>query len=182
LGLGYVGLPLAVIFAEAGFNVLGIDMDARKVDSINKGQSYIQDVSTEKLARLVNSGKIRASAEFSGLKNIDAVSICVPTPLRKTGDPDMSFIISATDALSEHMLAGMVVVLESSTYPGTTREMLILAAKIGRPTTHPKWSGASPRIAVTSAQLGTSRLLKQFLPYPRLKQLRCPSSWRTPSA
>ena len=125
LGLGYVGLPLAVIFAEAGFTVLGIDPDTRKVDSINMGLSYIQDVPTEQLARLVKSGKIKASTDFSGLKEMDAVSICVPTPLRKTGDPDMSFIISATDALAEHMHAGMVVVLESSTYPGTTREILV---------------------------------------------------------
>ena len=125
LGLGYVGLPLAVIFAEAGFTVLGIDTDARKVDSVNNGTSYILDVPTQQLAPLVNSGKLRASVDFSGLKEMDAVSICVPTPLRKTGDPDMSFIISATESLSEYMHPGMVVVLESSTYPGTTREILV---------------------------------------------------------
>jgi UDP-N-acetyl-D-glucosamine dehydrogenase len=125
LGLGYVGLPLAVIFAEAGFTVLGIDPDSRKVDSINKGHSYIQDVPTDQLAKLVNSGKIQASVDFSGLQKMDAVSICVPTPLRKTGDPDMSFIISATEELAKYMHPGMVVVLESSTYPGTTREILL---------------------------------------------------------
>jgi UDP-N-acetyl-D-glucosamine dehydrogenase len=125
LGLGYVGLPLAVIFAEAGFSVLGIDPDTRKVESVNKGVSYIQDVPTEQLDRLVKSGRIKASTDFSELKQMDAVSICVPTPLRKTGDPDMSFIISATEALAHHMHAGMVVVLESSTYPGTTREILV---------------------------------------------------------
>ncbi|HCC79358.1 MAG: UDP-N-acetyl-D-glucosamine dehydrogenase [Chloroflexi bacterium GWB2_49_20] len=125
LGLGYVGLPLAVIFAEAGFNVLGIDPDVRKVESVNKGHSYIQDVPTDQLAKLVKSGKIQASADFSGLKDMDAVSICVPTPLRKTGDPDMSFILSATEELANYMHPGMVVVLESSTYPGTTREILL---------------------------------------------------------
>jgi UDP-N-acetyl-D-glucosamine dehydrogenase len=125
LGLGYVGLPLAVIFAEAGFTVLGIDPDARKVDSVNKGHSYIQDVPSDQLAKLVKSGKIQASADFSGLKDMDAVSICVPTPLRKTGDPDMSFILSATEELAKYMHPGMVVVLESSTYPGTTREILL---------------------------------------------------------
>jgi UDP-N-acetyl-D-glucosamine dehydrogenase len=125
LGLGYVGLPLAVIFAEAGFSVLGIDPDARKVNSIIKGHSYIQDVPTEQLAKLVKTGKIQASTDFTGLKDMDAVSICVPTPLRKTGDPDMSFILSATEALAEFMHPGMVVVLESSTYPGTTREILL---------------------------------------------------------
>ncbi|MFN2216034.1 MAG: nucleotide sugar dehydrogenase, partial [Anaerolineales bacterium] len=125
LGLGYVGLPLAVIFAEAGFQVLGIDPDTRKTELVNKGVSYIQDVPTDQLARLVNSGRITASSDFSGLKDMDAVSICVPTPLRKTGDPDMSFIMSATEALADYMHPGMVVVLESSTYPGTTREILL---------------------------------------------------------
>ena len=125
LGLGYVGLPLAVVFAEAGFNVTGIDPDARKVDSLNQGVSYIPDVKTEALAKLVEAGSLRASADFSVLKEMDAVSICVPTPLRKTGDPDLSFIISATDQLAPYAHAGMVVVLESSTYPGTTREMVL---------------------------------------------------------
>lgn len=125
LGLGYVGLPLAVIFAEAGFTVVGIDPDQRKVDSVNKGVSYIQDVPTEQLNRLVASGRIKATADFSVLKEMEAVSICVPTPLRKTGDPDMSFIISATEELARYMHPGMVVVLESSTYPGTTREILL---------------------------------------------------------
>jgi UDP-N-acetyl-D-glucosamine dehydrogenase len=125
LGLGYVGLPLAVIFAEAGFPVLGIDPDRRKVDSINQGVSYIQDVPGEQLARLVSTGKLKATVEFPELKKIDAVSICVPTPLRKTGDPDMSFILSATEELAKYMHPGMVVVLESSTYPGTTREILL---------------------------------------------------------
>jgi len=125
MGLGYVGLPLAVIFAEAGFTVLGIDPDQRKVDSLNKGVSYIQDVPGEQLARLVKSGKLKATTDFSALQDIEAVSICVPTPLRKTGDPDMSFIISATEQLARFMHPGMVVVLESSTYPGTTREILL---------------------------------------------------------
>ena len=125
LGLGYVGLPLAVIFAEAGFHVYGIDPDARKTDSVNKGVSYIQDVPTDQLAKLVKNGLIQASTDFSCLQDMDAVSICVPTPLRKTGDPDMSFIISATEELAKYMHPGMVVVLESSTYPGTTREILL---------------------------------------------------------
>jgi len=125
LGLGYVGLPLAVVFAEAGFNVTGIDPDARKSDSVNKGISYIPDISTERLAPLVKSGKLNATTDFSVLKDIDAASICVPTPLRKTGDPDMSFILSATEQLAKYMHKGMIVVLESSTYPGTTREILL---------------------------------------------------------
>jgi UDP-N-acetyl-D-glucosamine dehydrogenase len=125
LGLGYVGLPLAVVFAEAGFTVTGIDPDVRKSDSVKKGVSYIPDISTERLAPLVKSGRLTASADFSMLKDMDAASICVPTPLRKTGDPDMSFILSATEQLAKYMHKGMIVVLESSTYPGTTREILL---------------------------------------------------------
>jgi UDP-N-acetyl-D-glucosamine dehydrogenase len=125
LGLGYVGLPLAVVFSEAGFNVIGIDPDQRKVDSLNKGISYIPDVQTEKLAALVAKGKLKGTTDFSVLKDVQAASICVPTPLRQTGDPDMSFIMTATESLSRYMHKGMVVVLESSTYPGTTREVLL---------------------------------------------------------
>ncbi|MFH1908525.1 MAG: nucleotide sugar dehydrogenase [Chloroflexota bacterium] len=125
LGMGYVGLPLAVVFAEAGFIVTGIDPDQRKVEALNKGVSYIPDVPTETVAKLVKSGHLKATADFSTLKEIEAVSICVPTPLRKTGDPDMSFIMSATEELARYMHPGMVVVLESTTYPGTTREMLL---------------------------------------------------------
>jgi UDP-N-acetyl-D-glucosamine dehydrogenase len=125
LGLGYVGLPLAVVFAEAGFHVTGVDPDARKIDSLSKSISYIPDVKTEVVEKLVKSGHLTATADFSVLKDIDAVSICVPTPLRQTGDPDMSFIISATDELAKYMHKGMVVVLQSTTYPGTTRELLL---------------------------------------------------------
>jgi UDP-N-acetyl-D-glucosamine dehydrogenase len=125
LGLGYVGLPLAVVFAEAGFHVTGIDPDSRKVDSLKKGVSYIPDVKTESIEKLVKSGHLIATTDFSVLKEMDAVSICVPTPLRQTGDPDMSFIISAADEVAKYMHKGMVVVLQSTTYPGTTRELLL---------------------------------------------------------
>src|SRR5215204_4225561 len=125
LGLGYVGLPLAVVFAEAGFHVTGIDPDSRKVDSLTKGISYIPDVKTEAVERLVKSGYLTATTDFSVLKDMYAVIICVPTPLRKTGDPAMSFIISATEELAKYMHKGVVVVLQSTTYPGTTRELLL---------------------------------------------------------
>jgi UDP-N-acetyl-D-glucosamine dehydrogenase len=125
LGLGYVGLPLAVVFAEAGFHVTGVDPDSRKVDSLNRCVSYIPDVKSEAVAKIVNSGFLTATTDFSALQEVEAVSICVPTPLRQTGDPDMSFIISATDELAKYMHPGMVVVLESTTYPGTTREVLL---------------------------------------------------------
>jgi len=125
LGMGYVGLPLAVVFAEAGFIVTGIDPDVRKIESLNKGASYIPDISTQRLTPLVKSGHLKATTDFSVLKEMDAISICVPTPLRKTGDPDMSFILSATEQLAKYMHKGVVVVLESTTYPGTTREVLL---------------------------------------------------------
>jgi UDP-N-acetyl-D-glucosamine dehydrogenase len=125
LGLGYVGLPLATAFAEAGFNVVGIDPDERKVGSVLRGESYIGDVPTEQLDRLVKSENLTATTDFSPLREVDAVSICVPTPLRKTGDPDLSYILEATDELARYMHPGMVIVLESTTYPGTTREILL---------------------------------------------------------
>jgi UDP-N-acetyl-D-glucosamine dehydrogenase len=125
LGLGYVGLPLAAIFAEAGFDVVGVEPDPGKVEKLVRGESYVQDVSSEQLAKLIQSGKIHATTDFSVLAEVDAVSICVPTPLRKTGDPDLSFILEATDELAKFMHPGVVVVLESTTYPGTTREILL---------------------------------------------------------
>lgn len=125
LGLGYVGLPFATVFAEAGYTVTGVDPDARKIESLNKGISYINDVDTAKLSRLVSSGKLKGTTDFSVLASADAVTICVPTPLRKTGDPDLSYILSVTEDLSRYMHPGMVVVLESTTYPGTTREILL---------------------------------------------------------
>lgn len=125
LGLGYVGLPLATVFAEAGYRVIGVDPIAEKVDMLNRGESYVLDIPSETVARLVQAGRLNATTDFAACAQADAVSICVPTPLRKTGDPDLSFIISATDGLAPYVHAGMVVVLESSTYPGTTRELVL---------------------------------------------------------
>ncbi|GAB4581349.1 MAG: nucleotide sugar dehydrogenase [Anaerolineales bacterium] len=125
MGLGYVGLPLAVVFGDAGFHITGIDPDKRKVDALLNGESYIQDVPSEAIARLVNAGRLTATTDFAALREADAVSICVPTPLRKTGDPDLSFIVSATDELAKYLHPGMVIVLESTTYPGTTRELML---------------------------------------------------------
>jgi UDP-N-acetyl-D-glucosamine dehydrogenase len=124
VGLGYVGLPLAVVLAEAGFTVTGVDVDRAKVELVNRGQSHIEDVPTATVAALVSSGRLKASSEFASLADADGVSICVPTPLRKTGDPDLSFIVSAAQALRPALHAGMVVILESTTYPGTTRELV----------------------------------------------------------
>jgi UDP-N-acetyl-D-glucosamine dehydrogenase len=125
LGQGYVGLPLSAVFGEAGFEVIGVDPDQRKVDSINKGVSYIEDVPTEVVEKLVKAGKLHATTDFAAIAEADAVSICVPTPLRKTGDPDLSFILTAAADLKKYIHAGMAIVLESTTYPGTTRELLL---------------------------------------------------------
>jgi UDP-N-acetyl-D-glucosamine dehydrogenase len=125
LGLGYVGLPLVVAFGEAGYRVIGIDPVQSKVQALQRGESYIIDVPTKQVAALVKAGKLEATTDFSALRKVDAVSICVPTPLRKTGDPDLSFIISAVDELARFIHAGMVIVLESTTYPGTTRELVL---------------------------------------------------------
>jgi len=125
IGMGYVGLPLAVVLAEAGYHVVGVDLSAEKVENLNAGKSYIEDIDDETLAPLVNSGLLKGSTSFDALADVDGVSICVPTPLRKTGDPDLSFIISALNALKASLHPGMVVILESTTYPGTTREMLL---------------------------------------------------------
>jgi len=125
IGIGYVGLPLAVVFAQAGFTVVGVDPDRDKVDAVNRGESYILDVDSAEVKELVKVGKLSATTDYAVLGEVDAVSICVPTPLRKTGDPDLSFIASASKSLAPYLHKGMVVVLESSTYPGTTREMVL---------------------------------------------------------
>ena len=168
IGLGYVGLPLCVAFAEAGYRVTGIDLDRRKVDAINAGQSYIGDITTARLEALVTvpehaalpssyagsttshigtasvttaavptevslmSGRLDATTDFSVLTQCDAVSICVPTPLNKTGDPDISYIISAGENIARHLHSGFVVVLESTTYPGTTKEVLLPTLEANR--------------------------------------------------
>jgi UDP-N-acetyl-D-glucosamine dehydrogenase len=124
VGLGYVGLPLAVEFARAGLTTVGIDVDARKVDEVNAGHSYIPDVPTADVARLRQAGRLSATTDFSVVRDLDTVNICVPTPLRKTKDPDMSYIVSAAEQIAKHLHPGLLVVLESTTYPGTTAELL----------------------------------------------------------
>jgi UDP-N-acetyl-D-glucosamine dehydrogenase len=125
LGLGYVGLPLAVAYAKAGFEVVGFDLAVEKVDQVNRKHSYIIDISDAELAEVVKSGGLRATTDFSELADCDACNICVPTPLGKTRDPDISYIQSAVASISETMHAGMLVILESTTYPGTTEEVIL---------------------------------------------------------
>jgi UDP-N-acetyl-D-glucosamine dehydrogenase len=125
IGLGYVGLPLAVEFAKAGFSVTGIDLVQSKVERINAGDSYIQDIAQAEVAALVDSGRFRATTDFSVVAELDTINICVPTPLRKTKDPDMSFIVSACQEIAKFVHPGMLAILESTTYPGTTDELVL---------------------------------------------------------
>jgi UDP-N-acetyl-D-glucosamine dehydrogenase len=125
VGLGYVGLPLAVEFAEAGFDVTGIDLSEAKTARLNAGESYIGDVATKAVATLVKGGKLRATTDFSLITELDTINICVPTPLRKTKDPDMSYIVSACEEIARYLHPGMLVILESTTYPGTTDELVL---------------------------------------------------------
>jgi len=125
LGLGYVGLPLAVEFAKAGFKVTGIDRIAEKVEALNRGESYIIDVPAAEVRELVDAGRFRATTDTAVLAEADSVNICVPTPLGKTRDPDISYIQSAVEAIAPRLHPGMLVTLESTTYPGTTEEIIL---------------------------------------------------------
>lgn len=127
IGLGYVGLPLAVELAKAGFRVLGYDISQRVVDGINAGRSHIKDISDAELAAVVSKGLLSATSDASQLAGPDAISICVPTPLSKFKDPDMSFIQAATEVVARTLRSGQVIILESTTYPGTTREVVLPA-------------------------------------------------------
>jgi UDP-N-acetyl-D-glucosamine dehydrogenase len=124
IGLGYVGLPLAVELAVAGYTVVGFDVDGRKLDSIAHGASYIADVRGAELAGLIAAGRLRATGDFRALSELDTVTICVPTPLRKTKDPDVSYMVAAVEQVAAHLHPGMLVILESTTYPGTTEELV----------------------------------------------------------
>jgi UDP-N-acetyl-D-glucosamine dehydrogenase len=129
IGLGYVGLPLAIAFAQAGFRVIGLDLDKKKVDSLNRGESYIEDIPADVLARCItrtgSAHGLSATNDYNVLHKVDAAIVCVPTPLNKTKDPDMSYLLSATERIAQRLHPGMLVVLESTTYPGTTEELVL---------------------------------------------------------
>ncbi len=146
IGLGYVGLPLAIAFAEAGFPVVGLDIDTERIAAINRGESYVSDVPSATLARYVLSSPsanrangLFATTDYDALYDTDAVIICVPTPLGKTKDPDMSHIIAATDEIARRLHRDMLIVLESTTYPGTTEELILPRLQTGRR----EWGGDS---------------------------------------
>lgn len=125
IGLGYVGLPLAVEFAQAGYHVVGIDTDSIKVDALNRGDCYITDISAELFSDMVATGRLMATQDYLAIGELDAISICVPTPLRKTRDPDMSYVVAAANQIAKYLRPGTLVILESTTYPGTTAEVVL---------------------------------------------------------
>ncbi len=164
VGLGYVGLPLAVAFAERGFPVVGIDVDGRKVDALNRGESYVQDIPSERLSALTKDERrtteghqpsaighrLVATGDYGVLENCDAAIICVPTPLNKTRDPDVRYVIAAGESVAQHIHPGMLVVLESTTYPGTTEELLLpILTGQGDKETRRQGEGQSPGHSVT---------------------------------
>jgi UDP-N-acetyl-D-glucosamine dehydrogenase len=162
VGLGYVGLPLAVEFAKAGFTVTGIDVSEEKTKRVNAGDSYVGDIPNSTLAPLVESGKLLATTDFSSVLELDTINICVPTPLRKTKDPDMSFIVSATQEIARHFHAGMLIILESTTYPGTTDELVLpMLAKSGLEVGHDFFLCFSPeRVDPGNPKYQTSNIPK----------------------
>jgi len=125
IGLGYVGLPLVVEYAKAGFSVIGFDVHEGKVESIAKGESYVGDVDGAALAALVKAGKVRATTDMDALREVDSINICVPTPLSKTRDPDISYIDAAVERIAATLQPGQLIILESTTYPGTTEEVIL---------------------------------------------------------
>ena len=125
IGLGYVGLPLATEFASRGFNAIGFEVDSNKVEQINSGQSYIGDVASDSIKETVDAGRLKATTDFDDLKGCDVIIICVPTPLRKTKEPDVSFILAAAEEIKRRLRRGQLIILESTTYPGTTDEVLL---------------------------------------------------------
>lgn len=125
IGLGYVGLPLSVELCDAGLDVTGIDVHPGKVESINQGRSYIQDVESPKVTAMVEAGRLRATADFSVIRELDTLNIAVPTPLRKTKDPDMTYVVAACEQVAKYAHPGLLVILESTTYPGTTDELVL---------------------------------------------------------
>ena len=145
IGLGYVGLPLAREFLKKGFRVLGFDTDAEKIRRINEGESYIKHIPGEFIKRSVLNGRLAATADFSRLKEVDIILVCVPTPLGKHNEPDLSYIVSTAESIAATLRAGQLIVLESTTFPGTTEEeVLPILAKTGLKVGRDFYLGYSP--------------------------------------
>ena len=145
VGLGYVGLPLMLCFAEKGFHVVGLDVDSRKTTDLMNGKSYIKHIPAERIRKAVDSGLVKATVDYSEAKSCDAILICVPTPLSKNREPDLSYIVATCEAIAPHLRKGQLIVLESTTYPGTTEEVMVpLLEKSGLKTDRDIYVGFSP--------------------------------------
>ncbi|MCX6567526.1 MAG: NAD(P)-binding domain-containing protein, partial [Candidatus Aminicenantes bacterium] len=131
IGLGYVGLPLVKTFLQKGFRVTGFDVDRKKIDMLNRGKSYIRHISAAELKDFLGRKKFKASADFRGLRDVDAILICVPTPLDGHGSPDLSYVLNSTITVAEHIRKGQLVILESTTYPGTTDDEMLPILEAG---------------------------------------------------
>ena len=125
VGLGYVGLPLALAYASGGFKTLGVDIDAKKTDAINAGKSFIKHIPCEQIAAQTSAGKLEATTDFAQLNQADAIILCVPTPLDRHFEPDLTYVVATIESIVPHLRAGQTVSLESTTYPGTTEEELV---------------------------------------------------------
>jgi UDP-N-acetyl-D-glucosamine dehydrogenase len=168
IGLGYVGLPLAVSFADAGFRTIGIDLDQTKVNAVNRGESYIPGIPSSSNGRLSSSdksniddaGSLTATTDYDALREVEAVIVCVPTPLSKTKDPDVSYIVSAADEIACRLRRGVLIVLESTTYPGTTEELILprlQQAKIGNTDDSPLRAGVDFYLAFSPERIDPGR-------------------------
>jgi len=165
VGLGYVGLPLAVEFAKKGFSVLGVDLDKDRLEKLNKGCSYISDVPTKDLAGVIKKGKFKASGDFLKLREIEAILICVPTPLKRKYHPDISFIKQAVKSIAKNIKTQALVVLESTTYPGTTEEIILPLLEEGAINTVRIFIFVSPLRGLTR-----EIFITRYLKYPRLSE------------
>ena len=158
IGLGYVGLPLSLQLARSGVLVLGLDIDQAKVEALNNGESYIKHISAEAVREQTEAKRFEASVDFSRVKEVEAVLICVPTPLNRYREPDLSYVLDTGRAIAPHLQKGTVVVLESTTYPGTTDGEL--AASAGGGFGDEGGGGFSPRILAGAGRSGESRTAK----------------------
>ena len=207
IGLGYVGLPLAMEYAGAGIDVIGVDVDGSKVRSLKAGKSYIGDIPSETVKKAVAAGKFTATTDFSAVAMADTVNICVPTPLRKTKDPDLSYIVGAMEHMVDYLHKDMLIVLESTTYPGTTEEILGpmiegKGFKVGKDVflafspervdpgqreihheEHPEGGRRRhPAVREDGGGAVRRRAWRRSTPSPTRRRPRWSSCWRTPSA
>lgn len=176
VGLGYVGLPLSLQFARSGVTVLGLDIDPPKVEAINQGQSYIKHIDSATVLEQVKAGRMSASTDFSRVKEVQAIIICVPTPLNKNREPDISYILETGKAIAPHLTKGTLVVLESTTYPGTTDEDLLEVLEAGSKMK----AGVDFHLAFSPEREDRAIPPAKSPPFPRSSAVSLQPVWRRP--